>query len=104
MALRDVRVKTAVLADAAQQMQSAANAIPAAPKSVSPTGADPLAAAITAHVTSVVPPLVADRPKAKQEASGYAKSVGKAARAYSGTDEHGAENITRSMPGRSASG
>jgi hypothetical protein len=104
MALRDVRVKTAVLTDAAQEMQRAANALPAAPKSVSPSGADPLATAITAHITSTVPPLLADRPAAIQEASGYAKNVGCAARAYAGTDEHEGDDIKRSMPARPASG
>jgi len=104
MALLDVRVKTAVLTDAAQEMQRAANAVPAAHKSVYPSGADPLAAAITAHLTSAVPPLVADRPAAIQEASGYAKNVGRAARAYVGTDEHVGDDINRSMPAPPALG
>jgi len=104
MALRDVRVKTGVLADAAEEMGSAAAAIPTAPKLVSAAGTDPLSAAITAHVSSVFPPMIAARPAVKQQASGYAKNVAAAARAYTGTDEQQGGNIDRSMPAVPASG
>jgi hypothetical protein len=104
MALRDMRVATDILTDAAQAMQSAANAIPAAPTPVAPAGVDPLAAAITAHVNSVVAPLIADRPKSIQEASGFAKNVSSAARAFVGADEYGGDDINRSMPGHPRGG
>lgn len=104
MALRDLRVKTAVLADAAAEMQGAADAIPTAPESVSPAGADALSAAIAAHVTRVVGPLIAGRPKVIEEASAYAQAVGSAVRAYTGTDEQGGAAIDRSMQGIRASG
>lgn len=104
MALRDVRVKTGVLADAAEEMGSAATAIPTAPKLVSATGTDPLAAAIKAHVSSVVPLLVAARPAVKQQASAFATNVAAAARAYTGTDEQQGGDIDRSMPAMPASG
>lgn len=102
--MHNMRVKIGVLTDAAEEMQRAAAAIPAAPKSVSPSGADPLTAAITALVAAGVEPLVVARPSAKQQTSGFAKNMGAAARAYAGTDEHEGENINQSMPGRPASG
>lgn len=104
MVLRDLRVKTAVLADAGAELQHAADAIPTAPESVSPTGSDSLSAAIAAHVTRVVKPLVAGRPKAIEEATAYAQAVGSAVRAYTGTDEQGGADIDRSMQGVPASG
>ncbi|ORV12522.1 PE domain-containing protein [Mycobacterium celatum] len=104
MAPLNLRVKTGALSGVGQELLSSASAIPDAPQPVTPAGADPLSTAIAAHVTSAVAPLVADRPAAKAEASGYAQALGAAARAYVGTDQPLGEQIDRQIPGVPASG
>lgn len=103
VAVLNLRVKARALSCVGQELLSAASAIPDAPQPVSPAGTDPLSTAIAAHVTSSVAPLVADRPAAKAEASGYAQALGAAARAYVGTDEPLGEEIDRQMAGLPAS-
>jgi len=104
MALPDLRVKPGVVSAVGHELLDAANAIPAAPRPVSPAGVDALSATIAAHVTSVVAPLVAGRPAAKQQAQNYAQALPAAARAYAGTDQPLADGLDRQLSGMSAAG
>lgn len=71
----------------------AANEIPSAPVPVVPGGEDPVSVAIAAQVQKMVVPGVDARPKVKQEATRYARSVLDTSRAYAATGQETATAI-----------